>query len=685
MKKHIVSCFLAVVMPISGCGNSTEQSGNETTSQAQQEEQPAAHLLYENEDYMELRMFCGTDNGELFTVSGTEQLMLRHYDENGVMLSETEFPYNGAKDIIYANGSIYIAYTGYNEGYGSGVFVDKMEISTGAASVFCHIPQLSDIHGISFVGDELIAVGYDNSKSALKCGYMWAGMRSVASAAEEVEYGGTAIYSYADGEISEIVTDFPFEADSTGDKLVIYGCHSENGYYLRTYSGGELSEPVYTAQLGKIKGLAAFGDGSYVTQSSNRSHDMLLAGNASDDSAAEIFPNVFIGSSFREIKTAGDYCWIRNSESWVLERLRLSVYYKGNQQIKLLCSEYAYGYEPFSCGYNILQSIPDAEELALKVLSQDRDYDVCYVNSRDSIGGSLRDKGSFYPLNDVEGVGEYLDSLFPYLKEACITEDGEVWCIPVAVDGEVHFYNEENIAKTGYDLTDMDMAEYFDYVDYMKENGLSAKCCRNAWMLVQTAMLEYLAKHDSFDTEEFRSMAELIKTRFNIMNEDGSQSMTDIVHPSSAMQLEFLDNNIDSLYSDMSLLNIDGRGYFLWTDDTRAAPFPTYSEDEKNLVHVLFIAVNPASDNLDAALEYISDMTRYIRTQNDTFMLSDRTMYSDIPCAQDMYDIFSDGVVGYSYPAELYDADFKRYLSGQIFLDEYIAEADRKLSAYLNE
>lgn len=685
MKKRFLSCILAAVMLISGCADETLSSGSEVIPQEQQEALPAAYLLYENVDYMELRAFCGTDSGELFTVGGTDELMLRHHDKDGVLLSETAFSYNGVKDIIHRDGRLYIAYSGYNEGYGSGVFVDEMDISTGETSVFCHIPQLSDIKAISFVGEELVAVGYDPAKTALKCGYMWAGMRGVASVAEAVEYAGTAIFACADGEVAEIATDFPFEADSAGDKLLIYGCHSENGYYLRTYSGGELSEPVYTNQLGKIKSFAAFGGDSYVTQSSNRSHDTLLAGNTSDGSAAEIFPNVFVGGSFREIKTAGDYCWIRNSDSWVVERLRLSAYYKGNQQIKLLCSEYAYGHEPFSCGYNILQTIPSDDELALKVLSQDSDYDVCYVNSRDSIAGSLRDKGSFYPLNDVEGVQEYLDVLFPYLKEACITEDGEIWCIPVDIDGEVHFYNEENIAKTGFDLTQMDMTEYFDYVDYMKENGLSAECCRNSWMLVQTSLLKYLAEQDSFDTAEFREMAELIRTRFNIMNEDGSQNNSDIVHLTSAMQLEFLDNNIDSLYSDMSLLNIDGRGYYLWTDDTRAAPFPAYSPNGKSLVHVMFVAVNPATDNLDAALDYVSAMTKYIRTQNDTFMLSDRAMYTDIPCAQDMYDIFADGVVGYAYPAELYDSDFKRYLSGQISIDEYITEADRKLSAYLNE
>ena len=684
MKRRFLSCILAAMMLTSGCADNAV-SEDVTAAQEQQENISAAYLLYDNVDYTELRAFCGTEEGCLFTVGGTDQLMLWHYDEEGGLLSEAEFAYNGVSDMIYRDGRLYIAYSGYNEGYGSGVFVDEMDISAGTSEVYCHFPQLSDVKSVCFVGEELIAVGTDPSRISRKCGYMWTGMRGFSAAAQEVEYAGTAIFSYENGSVTEIEFDFPFEADSAGEKLIIYGCHSENGYYLRTYSGGRLSEPVYTDQLGGIKSFAAFGEDSYVTQSTNRSHDLLLAGNATDCSAAEIYPNTFIGGSFRQIKTAGDFCWVRNSDTWTMERLRLSAYYKGNQQIKLLCSEYAYGYEPFSCGYNIQQSVPDGEELALKVLSRDRDYDVCYVNSRDSIAGSLRDKGSFYPLNDVEGVSEYLDSLFPYLREACITEDGEIWCIPVAIDGEVHFYNEENIAETGFDLTDMDMAEYFDYVDYMKQKGLSEKCCRNSWMLVQTSLLKYLAEHDSFDTEEFRSMAELIRTRFNVMNEDGSMSMEDIVHLSSAMQLEFLNNDISGMYSDMSQLNIDGRGYFLWTDETRAAPFPAFSPNGKNLVHVLFVAVNPASDNLEAALDYVSSMTRYIRTQQDTFLLSDSAMYSDIPCVRDMYDIFAEGVVGYSYPTELYDADFKRYLSGEISIDEYISEADRKFSAYLNE
>ena len=102
-------------------------------------------------------------------------------------------------------------------------------------------------------------------------------------------------------------------------------------------------------------------------------------------------------------------------------------------------------------------------------------------------------------------------------------------------------------------------------------------------------------------------------------------------------------------------------------------------------MNVIFIAVNPSTDNLSASLEYISALADYLGNQTDTFMLSDKEMYSDTRCVADVYGIFENGVIGYACPDELYRTDFTRYLSGQLTLDEYITEADRKLSAYLNE
>ena len=350
----------------------------------------------------------------------------------------------------------------------------------------------------------------------------------------------------------------------------------------------------------------------------------------------------------------------------------------------MLCSYHSDG-TPFTCGYNIETEKYGNEELALKILSQDRDYDICYVNSRAGAAGNIRDKGSFYPLNDVDGVNEYLDRLFPYIKEACITENGEIWCIPVSIDGYVHFYNEENISKTGFDLQNMTVEQYFDYIDYMKAEGLSEKACRNSLTFSEMLMLKYSAENDSFDTQCFRETAELIKERFNCMNSDGTVNTDEFVISSSKLQQEFLIGDASGIYSETDMLRIGGRFYYLWNDKMRAAPMPCYENNGKNLVNVIFIAVNPSTDNLSESLDYISALSHYLGSRTDSFMIKDRLMYSDTECADDLYGIFENGIIGYAFPDEIYRTDYMSYLAGKISLDEFIAEADRKLSAYKGE
>ncbi len=94
---------------------------------------------------------------------------------------------------------------------------------------------------------------------------------------------------------------------------------------------------------------------------------------------------------------------------------------------------------------------------------------------------------------------------------------------------------------------------------------------------------------------------------------------------------------------------------------------------------------NPSSDDLNGALDYIATLAQYTKTLRDVFLFTDKNNYSDTAIAEDMYRIFSDGTVGFAYSEDIYRADFERYLMGSITLDEFITEADRKLSTYLNE
>ncbi len=665
----IAVLFLVILLMFSGCSQAqadTQISENSLSS----------YLSFEVE-YNDVKSFCGDDKGGLYVISGVfaEPLYLTHFDENGVKISEKQLEYSNINDMLFYENKLYIAYSGYKEDCGTGGFVDVFNPETGETALMCYFQNLSSIKSIAMLDGQIFAIGTDSAETGRKCRYLWNGT-------EDVIYSGTAVYAQNGKKIE---TPFPMEMCSSENGLIIYGCDDENGYYFCTYKNNKLSEPAYTDQLGRIKGLAGFGESFFVTQSANRlNYETLLAGNAGEGNAAEIFNNVFVTGQYPEIKTSGDFCFFINNNSGKIERIRLSDYCKGNQTIRMLCSIQS-NETPFTCGYNVKSQVYGNEELALKILSQDRDYDICYVSSRSGASGSIRDKGSFYPLNEVKGVQEYLDKLFPYLKEACITENGEIWCIPVNTDGQVHFYNETNTAKTGFDLQSMTTEQYFDYVDYMKENGLSEKVCRSSWVFCEMALLKHLAENDSFDTPAFRETAQLIKSRFNCMNLDGTVNSEDNVYSSSALQQEFLRGDVSGIYSEMDMLRISGRIYYLWNENMRAAPVPDYKIGGKNLVNVVFIAVNPSTDNLSASLDYISDLTSYLENQKDTFMLSDKAMYSDTMCASDLYNIFENGIIGYAYPDELYRTDFTAYLSGKITLDEFIAEADRKLSVYFNE
>ncbi|MBQ8613292.1 MAG: hypothetical protein IJ416_03665, partial [Ruminiclostridium sp.] len=147
----------------------------------------------------------------------------------------------------------------------------------------------------------------------------------------------------------------------------------------------------------------------------------------------------------------------------------------------------------------------------------------------------------------------------------------------------------------------------------------------------------------------------------------------------------FLKGDVSGIYSETDMLRIGGRFYYLWNEKMRAAPMPCYENNGKNLVNVIFIAVNPSTDNLSESLDYISALSYYLTSQTDSFMIRDRSMYSDTECADDLYRIFENGIIGYALPDEIYRTDYMSYLAGKISLDEFIAEADRKLSAYKGE
>ena len=116
----------------------------------------------------------------------------------------------------------------------------------------------------------------------------------------------------------------------------------------------------------------------------------------------------------------------------------------------------------------------------------------------------------------------------------------------------------------------------------------------------------------------------------------------------------------------------------------RAVAAPSVEPGGKTPVTCAFITVNPASDRLDSALDYISSLAGYLSEKENSLMLADKSTYTD-GFMSDLYGIYENGELCFNVSSEIVFDDYISYCSGNIALDELVSESDRKLSAYLNE
>ena len=348
----------------------------------------------------------------------------------------------------------------------------------------------------------------------------------------------------------------------------------------------------------------------------------------------------------------------------------------------MLCSSLTNG-APFGCGYDVITQMPDSDEMALKVLSQDMDFDICYLNSRNTIAENIRDKGSFYPLNEVAGIKEYLDKCFPYLKEAAMDEKGNIWMIPVKIDAAVLTYNSKNTGKYGVDYNKkISIADFKSFIEQLSRDGKTDNFSFNSYTYIENYITEYLQRNCTFDTLEFRENAKLFKKRMNYSLSADAADVQNYI--GEEVQLEMLSGDTHNYYAGLTLFGTADLS-MLKCADLSAAPAPCASENSATLANITIMCVNPNSDNLSDTLDYIGTIAQYTLQQKNTCLFVDKSKYEGESIVSDIYDIFSCAKVGYAISAEIYKEAFDDYLSGKISLEDFIEEADRRLSAYLNE
>ncbi|MBR6643460.1 MAG: hypothetical protein IKL28_07360 [Lachnospiraceae bacterium] len=72
-------------------------------------------------------------------------------------------------------------------------------------------------------------------------------------------------------------------------------------------------------------------------------------------------------------------------------------------------------------------------------------------------------------------------------------------------------------------------------------------------------------------------------------------------------------------------------------------------------------------------------------TKQNSFLLADESMYTDTPFIRDQYQLYADGAIDFRMDYEVFWMDLGSYLTGDVGLEEAIAEAEHKRKIYLGE
>ena len=188
-----------------------------------------------------------------------------------------------------------------------------------------------------------------------------------------------------------------------------------------------------------------------------------------------------------------------------------------------------------------------------------------------------------------------------------------------------------------------------------------------------------MAGRNNFDSPELRKFAEFAKEKIYMSEFPPYLSVTN-----EAMNGLYSPGGENAVLFSY-LYDLDRVEWFSGYESFGFHAVPGITENAKPVATCTFISVNPASANLSAALDYAADLAEYLGQRENSFMLSDKSMYTANKGIGSVYDIISDAEVGFNISEEICFEPYVRYHKGEITLDEFISEADRKLSAYRGE
>lgn len=656
-----LAALMAAVFVFTGCGKKTLTE--ETVQQAE------AEVVYEGENIC----FLTAGDGTLyFAVSpleadGTYRLSALSEDGTVKEISPdflTQNPLTEVTALLYEDGILYVA---VNEmgGQGRQAVLYSIEQDRGERRI-AEFPKHHSIQKIIHISDGfcLLAQGGEEKEPV------------PAGAEDWYLYGGEVLIDENDNVLFD---DFPVMCEKTGeDDVLIYAHEDGEGFYFMQCSlkkNGITQGAKKQKDLGQITNLIRTAKDRYIyIATSYRTYAMEEIG-LQEDVVTELLPDRGIAYSAGDICTDGNRVFYRVSGG--VSAFRYQDCKKKNKVIHALLTEgVSLEHAPFGCGYQMKVEQKAEEEMALSMLSQDADYDLFCTQSGSSFGYSVRERGNFYPLTQIEGVQEYLDSCFPYVRKAATDKDGEIWMLPISMSAATLLYSPTLCEKYGFSWgQDLELSDFLDDLESAVSKGGTDQISITAGLCQNVLLSAYADRSDTFDTDEFRRLAEqLIRME---------------KQPDIYSYHEQAEKDLRQTYQDRCLAvaeyDIHTMPAILTNHYMKAMRFPGLNKSQPMPVSCYFVCINAASQRLEEAVDYVQMLVAYQKERTDSLMRREKDSYTDGEVMDSLYRLYENAEVVFGLPAELYWKPWEEYRVGNITLEEMIQEADRKIAMYRKE
>lgn len=679
MKKSVsltASC-LVISFIIGGCGGNTEPVDPPAVIDAGIHTDDYAYGFDYDEDcrlyYLTLRdtgeveVFPALREGEEDIVNHINEAVLHIIDTNGKELESHTFDQRFlGQTLEYDSGCIYFTLTDYIDTTETAM-LKKYTIGDTSSELLHCFDGLDSIKKTALINDTVYILGIDPENKGKNetddDNYINSGEKILA-------------YNLIDGKVSTVLDDGAVEMSETSRGTLMVYAHDSEGYFFSEYVPTDGFSDKQYYDLGFLYSFAAIGENRFVY--SNIETNASIASFKDSGKADMMFKDILWGN----IKCSADgrMSYIENrydesseSSASVLETADISQFLDMDLSSKLtmVSAEYIAD-SPATLGFSMTQEQEDYDSFALTVLSQDPKYDMYLLYSRSGFAENIKSKGSFYPLNEVEGVTEYINSCFPGLRAAATNEEGDIWMLPISIAVPALAYsdelNEEISSLTAEGLISLINEMYND------KERVDSLGQFNAYFVSELMLSNYLFGSTDLDTEEFRSIAAMLKEdvfsskAFSKVSSGMLNAMTTGEYSDIALTMAYqsFDN---ALMSDSGLKVTD-------------FPIPTENSVPSTCA---FICVNPMSKNLEQTLSYISALAKSLTEDTESLMCENSPKFTQSEYFEDLKEVYKNTDVRFSYSGEIVMNDFYKYLEGKITLDEFISEANRKLSAYLNE